>query len=116
MADPAANPRPAHAGEPAATRRRLETLWRWRRAALWAPVCWFPLLLFRLLAGRPEQAVALGLAGLCFAAIARAAVLGSRCPACGAVFRRSAEARRRIWEEAACSACGVSLFALRRGA
>lgn len=99
----------------AGERGRLEQLRRWRQAALWAPVVWFPGLVYGLLVGRFALAMTLGLAGLAFTALARGIVWLARCPRCGERFGASDAAFRRAWDAAGCLACGVSLFALRRG-
>lgn len=96
------------------TRTRLEQVHRWKRVATWAPVLWFPLMVFFLLADGVMLAIALGLAGLAFAGFARGVVWASRCPGCGEPFRRSDGGFRQIWNEARCAACGLSLFELRR--
>lgn len=95
-------------------RRRLEQLRRWKQAASWAPIFWFPLLVFALSLGATGTALTLGLAGAAFAAAARFAVWSARCPRCGAAFRARPDGFRRIWDAASCAACGVSLFELRR--
>jgi len=96
-------------------RARLEQLRRWKIAAAWAPVFWFPLAVYALSIGETGVAFALPLAGAAFAGAARLAVLTARCPRCGERFRARPGGFRRIWDESACQACGLSLFALRRG-
>lgn len=93
---------------------RLEQLRRWKLAASWAPVVWFPLGLFALSVGAHPVAAALVLAGIFFAAAARFAVWLARCPSCGEAFRARPGGFERAWDEAGCSACGASLFAMRR--
>lgn len=93
---------------------RLEQLRRWKLAASWAPVLWFPLGLFALSIGAYPQAAALVLAGIFFAGAARLAVWVARCPRCGEAFRARPGGFERVWDEAGCVACGVSLFELRR--
>ncbi|MBY0398866.1 hypothetical protein K2X89_01125 [Myxococcota bacterium] len=95
-------------------RDRLEQLRRWKLAASWAPVAWFPVVVFALSVEQPLVAATLGLAGAVFAGAARAAVWSARCPRCGESFRARPGGFRRIWDEASCLACGVSLFELRR--
>jgi hypothetical protein len=94
--------------------RRLEHLRRWKQAASWAPIFWFPLVVFALSIGAMTTALTLGLAGAAFAGAARIAVWSARCPRCGAAFRARPDGFRRIWDAASCAACGVSLFELRR--
>lgn len=93
---------------------RLEQLRRWKQAASWAPVAWFPLLVYLLSIGETRVAATIGLAGGCFAGAARLAVWSARCPRCGESFRKRPGGFRQIWDEAGCAACGLSLFALRR--
>lgn len=97
-----------------AERARLEQLRRWKLAASWAPVVWFPIVVFALSVGEPRVAATLGLAGAAFAGAARLAVWTAQCPRCGESFRARPGGFRRIWDEAGCLACGLSLFALRR--
>ena len=94
--------------------KRFEQLWRWRRAAAWAPIVWFPLALARLLMDAPIQAVVLGVAGLVFAALARIVVWSARCPACETPLRASPAGGRHFWDDARCGTCDRSLFDLRR--
>lgn len=96
-------------------RARLEQLRRWKLAASWAVVAWFPLAVYLLSIGRMRPALTLGFAGAVFSAAARAVVFSARCPRCGEAFRTRAGGFRRIWEDSGCIACGLSLFALRRG-
>ena len=93
---------------------RLEQLRRWKLAASWAPVVWFPLVVYLLSIEQARVAVTLVLAGTVFAGAARLAVWSARCPRCGESFRARRHGFRHVWEEAGCDACGVSLFALRR--
>ena len=95
-------------------RGRLEQLRRWKLAASWAPVVWFPIVVFALSVAQPRVAATLGLAGAAFAGAARVAVWSARCPRCGEPFRARPGGFRRIWDEAGCLACGLSLFELRR--
>lgn len=95
-------------------RARLEQLRRWKLAASWAPVVWFPIVVFALSVAQPRIAATLGLAGAAFAGAARLAVYRARCPRCGEAFRARSGGFRRIWDEAGCLACGLSLFELRR--
>ena len=95
-------------------RARLEQLRRWKQAASWAPVFWFPLVVYSLSIGETRVAATIGLAGAFFAGAARLAVWSARCPRCGEAFRTRPGGFRRIWEESGCAACGLSLFALRR--
>jgi len=95
-------------------RARLEQLRRWKQAASWAPVFWFPLVVYALSIGETRVAATIGLAGTVFAGAARLAVWTARCPRCGETFRARPGGFRRVWDEAGCEACGVSLFALRR--
>lgn len=97
-----------------AERERLEQLRRWKLAASWAPVVWFPIVVFALSVAQPRIAATLGLAGATFAGAARLAVYRARCPRCGEPFRARPGGFRRIWDEAGCLACGLSLFELRR--
>ena len=96
-------------------RRKLEGLHRWRQAALWSPVVWIPLVLYWLLTGRPQPAVGLVIAGACFVGLSRAVVWFAHCPGCNRPFREAEAGFRRVWDQAECAACGLSLFALRRG-
>ena len=93
---------------------RLEQLRRWKQAASWAPVFWFPLVVYLLSIGETRVAATIGLAGTCFAGAARLAVWSARCPRCGEAFRARPGGFRHAWEESGCTACGLSLFALRR--
>lgn len=97
-----------------ARQARLERTHRWRQAAVWAPVVWLPLALFWLLTGRAPLAVAIALAGVVFAGIARLVVWAGRCPGCGVPTRSSPAGFRALWDEMRCAACGLSLFELRR--
>ena len=97
-------------------RGRLEQLRRWRQAAVWAPVVWFPGVVYGLLVGELALAMTLGFAGLVFAGVARGVVWLGHCPRCDASFGDSAAAFRRVWDHSSCAACGVSLFELRRAA
>lgn len=94
--------------------KRLEQLRRWKQAASWAPVFWFPLLVYALSMGATGVALTLGLAGAAFAGAARLAVWSARCPRCSESFRARPDGFRRVWDESACSGCGISLFQLRR--
>lgn len=96
-------------------RMRLEQLRRWKLAANWAPVGWFPLAVYALAIGATPTAVTLTLAGAAFAGAARFAIWSARCPRCGEAFRARAGGFRHAWDESGCLACGLSLFALRRG-
>ena len=96
-------------------RATLEQLRRWRQAAVWAPIAWFPLAIYALMTGRSAWSIGIGLSGLIFAGVARAVVWSARCPACAVPFRGSPGAFRRFWDDASCDACGLSLFELRRG-
>lgn len=96
-------------------RAKLEQLRRWRQTAVWAPVLWFPGVVYGLLVGEVGLALTLGFAGLVFAVVARGVVWLGRCPRCDAAFKDSPAAFRRIWDESSCQACDVSLFELRRG-
>jgi hypothetical protein len=95
-------------------RARLERLRRWKQAAAWAPVFWFPVVVYALSIGETGVAATIGIAGTFFAGAARLAVWSARCPRCGESFRTRPGGFRRIWEEAGCLACGLSLFSLRR--
>jgi len=95
-------------------RRHLEQIRLWRSLAAWAPVVWFPVLIFGLLTGRTALAITLSLVGLLFAAVARAVVWSGHCPRCGVHFGSSTGVFRRVWDQAGCLDCGLSLFALRR--
>ena len=95
-------------------RAHLEQIRRWQQLAAWAPVIWFPVLIFGLLTGRAELAITLGLAGLLFAAAARAVVWVRHCPRCGVHFGSSPGVFRQVWDQVGCLDCGLSLFALRR--
>lgn len=95
-------------------RERLEQLRRWKLAASWAPIVWFPIVVFALSVSEPKVAATLGLAGTAFAGAARLAVWTARCPRCGEAFRARPGGFRRVWDEAGCVACGLSLFELRR--
>jgi hypothetical protein len=96
-------------------RARLEQLRRWKQAASWAPIGWFPLAVYALSIGANETAVTLTLAGAAFSGAARFAVWSARCPRCGESLHARPGAFRHAWDESGCLACGVSLFALRRG-
>ena len=95
-------------------RARLEQIRRWKLAASWAPVFWFPLVVYALSVRETGVAATIGLAGTFFAGAARLAVWSARCPRCGEAFRGLPGGFRRIWDEADCIACGLSLFSLRR--
>ena len=97
------------------SRGRFETLWRWRQASVWAPVLWFPVMLFGLLTGRTALALTIGLAGLVFAGLTRAVVWLGRCPDCEKRWSDSSGGFQRFWDKATCPSCGLSLFDLRRG-
>lgn len=97
-------------------RARLEQMRRWKQVAVWAPVVWFPLIVYGLSVGRTAAALTLGLAGMIFAGLARAVVWFGHCPRCDVPYRERPGGFRRIWDEASCAACGVSLFELRRKA
>lgn len=97
-----------------AERARLEHLRRWKLVASWAPVVWFPIVVFALSVEKPLVATTLALAGAAFAGAARIVVWTSRCPRCSEPFRARHGGFRRIWDEAGCLACGLSLFELRR--
>lgn len=94
----------------------MEFIRRWRRAAAWSPVFWFPVALYFLLTERLFVALTLFLAGLIFAGVARAIVASRRCPACQERFGGSGAQFRSAWNESSCGACGLSLFDLRREA
>lgn len=96
-------------------RSRLEQLRRWKLAASWAPIGWFPLAVYALSIGADRGALTLALGGAAFAGAARLAVWWADCPRCGEPYRARPAGFRRAWEEASCDACGLSLFALRRG-
>lgn len=95
-------------------RPRLEQVWRWRQVAVWAPVGWVPVVLHALLSGRTSLALAIGIAGLLFAGLARSVVWLGCCPGCRARWRESQASFQTVWDEAKCRACGLSLFELRR--
>jgi hypothetical protein len=95
-------------------RAHLEHLRRWKQAASWAPVFWFPIVVYALSIDETGVAATIGMAGMVFAGAARLAVWSARCPRCGESFRARPGGFRRIWEEAGCLACGLSLFNLRR--
>lgn len=99
----------------ARVRDRLERVWRWRQASVWAPVLWFPALVAALLCDRTALALAVGFAGILFAGLTRLVVWLGRCPRCAHRYRESSEGFRRVWDAAACASCGLSLFELRRG-
>ena len=96
-------------------RAKLEMLFRWKQAAIWSPVVWLPLVVFWLLTDRTPMAIGLAIAGLVFVGLARVVVWSARCPGCEALFRGTPAGFRRVWNELACEACGLSLFELRRG-
>lgn len=96
-------------------RGSFETLWRWRQASVWAPVCWFPAMLFGFLTGHTALALAIGLSGVIFAGLTRAVVWLGRCPGCETRWGDCPGGFQRLWDEAACISCGLSLFDLRRG-
>ena len=93
----------------------LEQLRRWRQAAVWAPIFWFPLVIYAQIMGQSLASIGVGLAGLAFWGLARAVVWSARCPSCEAPFRQSPAGFERAWDESSCAACGLSLFELRRG-
>ena len=97
-------------------RSRFEQLRRWKLAASWAAVFWFPLAVYLLSIGRARPSLAVALAGVVFSGAARLVVWSARCPSCGESFRARRGGFRRIWDEASCAACGLSLFGLRREA
>ncbi|HEB91021.1 MAG TPA: hypothetical protein ENI85_15710 [Deltaproteobacteria bacterium] len=92
----------------------LENIRRWRQAVVWAPVFWFPLVLYGFASGRLRLALGLGFAGLVFAGLGMSIVWLGRCPGCRARFGTRSGGFRRIWDDATCEACGLSLFELRR--
>ncbi|MFK7895569.1 MAG: hypothetical protein AB8G23_07015 [Myxococcota bacterium] len=94
---------------------RLEQFRRWRQAALWAPVLWFPLTVYAMAMQETRVALILGLSGLVFTVLARGVVWLGRCPRCEARFRDVENGFKTIWDAARCLACGLSLFELRRG-
>ncbi|MHA7836800.1 MAG: hypothetical protein ACX98W_04995 [bacterium] len=96
--------------------QRLEGIWRWRQVSVWAPVLWLPLLLHGLASGHAAIAFAVGLSGVVFAALTRGVVWLGRCPGCETRWRDSREGFQTVWDEAACRACGLSLFESRRRA
>lgn len=95
--------------------QRLEQFRRWKQAALWAPVFWFPLVVYSMAMKETRVALILGLAGLVFALLARGVVWLGRCPKCEARFRATPKGYKTIWDASTCLACGLSLFSLRRG-
>ncbi len=95
-------------------RTRLERIRRWRQAAVWAPVFWFPVILTGFALGHFAVALTLALAGFVFAGICGAVVWLGRCPRCNARLGMSSKSFRRIRDAATCDACGLSLFELRR--
>ena len=95
-------------------RARLEQTRRWKQVAIWAPVLWFPLIVYGLSVGRTAAALTLGIAGLIFAGLTRAVVWLGRCPRCAVSYRTTPGGFKRIWDESSCAACGLSLFELRR--
>ena len=95
--------------------RSLEQLRRWKQAALWAPVFWFPLVVYSIGMQETRVALILGLAGLVFGLLARGVVWLGQCPRCASRFRETPELYRAIWDASSCLACGLSLFSLRRG-
>jgi hypothetical protein len=97
-----------------AYRGPLEQLRRWRQAAVWAPVLWFPIILTAFALDELRLAIAGVFAGSLFAAICVAVVWFGRCPQCTARFGDSSETFRHFWDDATCHACGLSLFELRR--
>lgn len=97
-----------------AHRPQLEQIRRWRQAAVWAPVLWFPVILTAFALGELRLAIAGVFAGLLFAATCVAVVWFGRCPRCIVRFGDSSESFRRFWDDATCHACGLSLFELRR--
>lgn len=94
---------------------RLEQFRRWKQAALWAPVLWFPLVVYSIAMRESRAALVLGLAGLVFAVLARGVVWLGRCPRCACQFRATTKAYEAIWDASRCLACGLSLFEMRRG-
>ncbi len=96
-------------------RSGLESLYRWRQAANWAPVMLLPLIVYWQLTDRTPLAIGAALSGFAFYAFARGWVYFARCPACEKQFRATPAGFRRVWDELSCAACGVSLFELRRG-
>jgi hypothetical protein len=96
-------------------RARLEQIRRWRQAAVWAPVLWFPIILTAFALGELRLAIAGLLAGLLFAGMCVAVVWFARRPRCSARFGDSSVTFRRFWDDATCHGCELSLFELRRG-
>ncbi len=96
-------------------RQHLEQIRLWRQLAAWAPVVWFPVLIFGFLTGRRVLGITHGLAGPLFAGAARAVVWFTHCPRCGVHFGSSTGVFRQVWDLAGCLDCGLSLFVLRRG-
>lgn len=95
-------------------RARFEQFRRWRQSAVWAPVLWFPIAITGFALGRSGLAITLIFAGLVFTGMCCAVVWFGRCPSCEVRFGDSSKAFRRIWDDATCDACGLSLFELRR--
>ena len=93
---------------------KLEQLHRWKQVANWSTVLWLPLGVYGMLTGRAAEAMGVAIAGLVFFAVARVVVVSSRCPGCETRFRDTPAGIRRVWNEIACEACGLSLFELRR--
>ena len=94
---------------------RLEQLFRWKQVASWCPVVLLPLIVYWGLTERAAQAIGLAIAGAVFFGFARFVVMRARCPGCEARFSDTPAGARRIWNDLACEACGLSLFELRRG-
>ena len=96
-------------------RNALESIHRWRQSASWSPVVLLPLVVYWQLTDRTPLAIGAALAGGAFVLFARGWVYFARCPACETRFGSTPAGFRRIWDDLACEACGVSLFELRRG-
>ncbi len=95
-------------------RARLERIRHWRQAVVWAPVFWLPFVVYGFATQRTGMALTLGFAGLVFAGLGRSIVWFGRCPGCRVRFGTRPDGFRRIWDDATCDACGLSLFVLRR--
>ena len=95
-------------------RSLFEGLRRWRQAAVWAPVLWFPAVLTAFALGYQVIAVASAFAGILFAGICAGMVWFGRCPRCESRFGISVNVFRQFWDQASCANCGSSLFELRR--
>ncbi len=87
--------------------RRIQII---RSTAEWATVVWFPAMLVALSLGNGRWGGAIGMGGVAFAGILRAAVLWSRCPRCYERYGDLEDGFREIWRRDRCAGCGLSRY------